>query len=429
MYFRRGEEPPLWSRINQLLGPFKSRPGPMLSLISQLDELVASLKFLDTGKRPDEQDVREAVQTIVRRCADVSYGGKHRSLEEQLRRIPGGREVSELRELSQIDKLARYLGLSRDLAKLAQRPGYRHVTRNIALEFLTAFHAEIPAGVSQKCYVHAEVQLILHYEQGSLEKPPRAIGCSKSACFLCDSLIQRLGQYRISHAHRRLYNLWTIPNVSLKSTERVRYFRSVLEKMVLEMGSLAADARGARTNSRGQLFRPFGLESRAAFPLSSHSDLDVSTVPSTLASRLPAPRVSFAGVPLVHSIYGSTTSSSSLISVNLGHDDLPHQQPLSSNTASLYLRVDGLFLVFDCSSVSDGRLSICEIKKGAGSEEQDVQCIQVSDIPTTDMVLRHAKRSSPLKFRLQIAHGMTIEVEIDYKASREAPLGLDRSSP
>src|SRR3569833_555052 len=136
---------------------------------------------------------------------------------------------------------------------------YQHVVKNITLDILTAYPAERPVGALRRCHVHAEVQLILHYEQHFPQRPPRAIGCSKSACFLCDSLIQKLGQYRISYAHRRLYNQWTIPDVSWITSKRAHYFKSVIENMIADMVQLA----GTR---RAQLFRPFGLESRAVLP-------------------------------------------------------------------------------------------------------------------------------------------------------------------
>ena len=423
-YFH-GTEEPLLDRIIQFYHRLKTRPDLADCLITRFDSLLSSLRLLKTPDRPDEQSVRAALKAIVRHCADVSYSGKHRSLEQQLRQIPGTQRVWESREVAQVDKLARYWGLSKDLAKLARRFEYRHVMRNLALEYLTAYPASTPAGALRRCHVHAEVQLILHYEQYSLEKPPRAIGCSKSACFLCDSLIQAHGQYFISYAHRRLYNQWTIPNVSWMTTERIRCFRSILEDMTTKMVSLTGNVKRTTANSRKQVFRPFALESRAGLPLSSNSDFSALTVPSRLASPFPVLHVSS---PLllqdlengaeVHSVYSiKFGSASSLSSIDLRHDDLPHQQPLNSNTGTLYFQFNGLFLIFDCSSVSAGRLSIREVEEVTSRKVQGVQCILVSDIPATGMTLRDDTSSSTLTFWLQTACSIAIEIEICWVVS------------
>jgi hypothetical protein len=418
-YFR-GTEEPLLNRIINLYHPFKSRSGWTPCLISRLDGLLSSLRLLENPERPDEQSVRAAVEAVVRHCADVSYGGKHHSLEQEVRRIPGSQRVSKSREVAQIDKLAQYLGLSKDLAKLARRSEYSPVNQNLILKYLNAYPASMPAGALRTCHVHAEVQLVLHYEQYSLEKLPRAIGCSKSACFLCDMLIQMLGKYHISYAHRRLYNQWTIPNVSWMTMERVYYFRSILENMKIKMVSLKGSARKVTSNSQRQVFRTFCLESRAVLPLSSTSDVSAPIVPPRLASPLPVSPVSSplllqdmenaSEVSSVHSV--KVSSSSGLSSVDLTHDDLPHLQSLSSTTENLFLQFDGLFLIFDCSSVSAGKLSIREVEEVACGKEQGAQCIPVSDIPTTGMTLRGATSSSTLRFWLQFVRCKAIEIEI-----------------
>jgi hypothetical protein len=82
----------------------------------------------------------------------------------------------------------------------------------------------------------------------------------------------------------------------------------------------------------------------------------------------------------------------------------------------LYFQLDGLFLIIDCSSISAGRLSICEVEEVACGQKQGVRCIQVSDIPTTGMTLRDATSSSTLKFWLLVARSIAIEIEIYWQA-------------
>lgn len=421
-YFR-GTEEPLLNRITRFYPLSESSSGLTRCLVSRLDKLLSSLRLLETPERPDKEVIQAAITNVVRCCADLSYSGELRSLEQQLRQIPGCHRISESREVAQIDKLARYFGLSDDLAKLARRSEYRYVTQNLALQYLTAYPTSKPAGALRTCHVHAEVQLILYYTQYSLEKPPRSIGCSKSACFLCDSLIQMLGQYHISYAHRRLYNQWTIPDVPWMPAEKVYHFRSILENMIIAMVSLTRDLRRTTANGRRQGLRPFGLESRACLPLSSNSDFSVPAVPSGLAGPLPASyalsslslqtKEDVAAVASFHSL--DISSNFSLSSVDLTHEDLPHHQPLSPKTGTLFLRLDGVLIIFDCSSVSTGRLSICEID-GACRKEKGWQCILVSDITTTGMTLHDTTSPSALMFQLQVSRRMTIEIEICWES-------------
>ncbi|KAI1139321.1 hypothetical protein F5Y05DRAFT_344830 [Hypoxylon sp. FL0543] len=282
-YYRRPQTP-LWDRINDFLRSLGPRSSQMSDLISRLNGLITFLRLLEIGGRLHEQYSRSAVGAIVRYCAYVSDSGGHRSLRERIGDIPGSQDIPGFIDVAQIDKLARYFTLSRDLAELATTPKYRHLFQNISLQFQIAYDPEIARGGTRKCFVHAEVQLILSYEHCRLEKPPRAIGCSKSACFLCDLLIQELGQYHISFAHRRLYDKWTIPNVIYLPSERVECFRAVFRNMINEMESLSNDTSAA---AACRLSRPFGLESPVVLPLSAYS----TSTPSTprLSSVSPSP--------------------------------------------------------------------------------------------------------------------------------------------
>ena len=108
MHYHGGEEL-LWVRISRVLGPFKSRSGQIPGIVSRLDRLVSTLKILDI--RPDRQKLREALKDVVRYCAKISYGMCYGSSEKQLREIPGGQSIYELREVVQVKNLARYFGL------------------------------------------------------------------------------------------------------------------------------------------------------------------------------------------------------------------------------------------------------------------------------------------------------------------------------
>ncbi|KAH7359485.1 hypothetical protein B0T11DRAFT_356185, partial [Plectosphaerella cucumerina] len=173
----------------------------------------------------------------------------------------------------QVDKLARFLFLCKDFIRLARKPQYQSLFKNIDVVALEANSGEVPAGLSKRCFVHAETQQILHYEQHPHQPAPRCIGCSKSACYLCDLLIAKQNRYRISHAHRRLYEKWTIPDIGWMSEDQAAVFATVIQDMIQE---LTAAIRLQQTGVRAWMAYPF--ESRAFLPLSSGSTASKSTV-------------------------------------------------------------------------------------------------------------------------------------------------------
>ncbi|KAK2059324.1 hypothetical protein LY76DRAFT_653434 [Colletotrichum caudatum] len=168
--------------------------------LTQVLEALAPLESKQTGP-----DLRKRIKIAVQRCANASIGTEHKSLELQLNPVLNQLSEAARKVVAQIDKIARYLNLCRDLAKMMTRKAYRNIFKDITLEPLLLPSPIRPNGTANLCFVHAEVQLLLHYERVSCVPTPRFIGCSKSACFLCDLLIQRHGRFQISFAHQRIY--------------------------------------------------------------------------------------------------------------------------------------------------------------------------------------------------------------------------------
>lgn len=423
-------------RIERVLAHLRSRRDQTqyASQLAWLDQFVSSARILDY--KLDGPRLREAVATVIRCCAGVSYGGGHRSLETLLRGVPGGRSIAETKEVMQIDKLARYLGLCRDLAKLSRRRPFRKSTKMVTLEPLTAFESERPVGALKSCHVHAEVQLILHYEQHPPERPPRAIGCSKSACFLCDMLIQKLGKYQISFSHRRLYNQWTIKDVKWMTTERRLCFQHILTTMIDDM-LLLAKALRARDTKRLRL-KTFGLESRAVLPLSSASSLahvpeEPRTAPQlrTLASRTTSPAAAKRAPMSLGALTGLGSEAGAGLKVpavlpaaalsypiqpfvlDLNKSNLPYRQLLESETVT-HVDLGQLFLIFECSSSSAGSLSIREVKEDEVSKgEKELRRVRVCDLTTSEVSVGCASTiPSDITFWLQMDHDKAIEIEV-----------------
>ena len=88
--------------------------------------------------------------------------------------------------------------------------------------------------------VHAEVQLLFHYEQKSCNIPPRIICSSKQACFLCDLFFKIHGKFTIPSSHGRLYEKWALPEAVKSTTSadkdiftKLRSFVSAIENALL----------------------------------------------------------------------------------------------------------------------------------------------------------------------------------------------------
>lgn len=95
--------------------------------------------------------------------------------------------------------------------------------------------------VKIKCAVHAEIQLVFHYELCRKSTLPRVILATKSPCFLCTLFLTLHGQYHIPTSHGRLYEKWTFPQAlrslesfnMLRMTETVDVFLKILAQHIV----------------------------------------------------------------------------------------------------------------------------------------------------------------------------------------------------
>ena len=82
---------------------------------------------------------------------------------------------------------------------------------------------------SLKPKVHAEIQLLFHYEINSTLKRPRVICSSKNACFLCGLFVRLHGKFFMERTHGVLYPKWTLPTVTrILSPEKMQAMDEVI---------------------------------------------------------------------------------------------------------------------------------------------------------------------------------------------------------
>jgi hypothetical protein len=61
--------------------------------------------------------------------------------------------------------------------------------------------------------IHAEIQILAHYEVYEVQRPPRVICSSKDACYLCNAFVSLHGKFHIPASHGRLYQAWRLPEL------------------------------------------------------------------------------------------------------------------------------------------------------------------------------------------------------------------------
>ena len=71
--------------------------------------------------------------------------------------------------------------------------------------------SSVETRLNHNCRLHAEMQLVAHFEQIAPHLRPRVICSSKSACYLCYLLLKLQGKYHTPSTHGRLYPAWQYP--------------------------------------------------------------------------------------------------------------------------------------------------------------------------------------------------------------------------
>ncbi|TGO16838.1 hypothetical protein BTUL_0023g00110 [Botrytis tulipae] len=285
------------------------------SLCVNLSELCQKIESFTLSS---EESQLNHLSAIVLAAHKVSTTANNPSLEHQLQMKGIDLDLSHCRTVFQIDKISRYLDISNDLIDFSRKIRCNGLFCNIRLEVCTAPKAQYHN--DQILHVHSEIQLISFYEQFPAGLPPRCIGSSKSACFLCDLFIKKHGLYRISHSHGRLYPKWTIPEGDWVNEELNLRFSEILKDMSLEMLRI----------KKNFVRRP-GNES---FFESELSEASKATINTTCQACDPPSNTTTSSTVVTGALNGlSTALESGLIS---GSDSAPSISSRSPHPSSLY---------------------------------------------------------------------------------------------
>jgi hypothetical protein len=237
---------PLWTRFERLLRPIDHSGDADVALLRE-----QTAAFREACRQVETSDAHvNAIKSAVKSAYELTVNGY--SLPSRLQNANVPFHVMDKKEVHEINKLGNYWRICRSLVQLSRSPS-RPFT-NLRLELVDPFVASITQrgaiGIKRR-HVHAEVQMLVHYELKGDPTWPRAIGVSKEACLLCSSFIKSHGLFFVSKAHRQIYPQWTVPDLPDYGPESLDRLQRALLAVRSEVASVLREAK-ARHSCRLQ---------------------------------------------------------------------------------------------------------------------------------------------------------------------------------
>ena len=140
-------------------------------------------------------------------------------------------------------KVANYWRIAKSIVDVAR--SLRRWFSNLEMAVLEPYSRSLWLG--QKRFVHAEIQIVVYYELSVCAQKPRVIGASKEACFLCDAFVRAHQRFRLSKAHRRLFDQWTVPDLKEYTSETRTRLQDCLKQVHEEINREKSHTRYSLT--------------------------------------------------------------------------------------------------------------------------------------------------------------------------------------
>lgn len=243
------------------------------------------------GRHPGTQDLENEVSSFERAFAQLEKGEKEEyipnikraidrafrltenglGLPARLRALGFSHSLLDNRDVREVGKVSNYWRIARHLAICSRR--FRSCFVAADWRPVRSYEPSKTSKIFAQQFVHAEIQLLVHFELQPTLPMPRAIGVSKEACFLCDSFIRAHGRYCISGAHRHMVPQWAVPDLKEYQPHTIKKFRAVLSHVFQEVKreGLAALKKG--------WWRPFPLQSAVNLNAVQLATPSTSTLP------------------------------------------------------------------------------------------------------------------------------------------------------
>jgi hypothetical protein len=229
---------PLYARLERVLARLEHLPGRSAHISDLRTALTSMVDYLKSVETELSYDNLGVLKDAVRKSYTVSNQEPSRSLESSLRLLKLEENITQRREILEIDKLSKYFELCEDLIRLGRQHSTRALCQHLKLERCSAYPGRKQLGSPERCFVHGEIQLVFYYKRYPKDPPPRAIGSSKSACLLCDRFIQNHGSFGVSRSHMQLFTKWTMPQSPWMSAKQIQRIRNIIRGIDSEVQSL-----------------------------------------------------------------------------------------------------------------------------------------------------------------------------------------------
>ncbi|GIZ49936.1 hypothetical protein CKM354_001295200 [Cercospora kikuchii] len=315
---------PLHAALRNLFGKSGAKYARQhtTSDVEELNNEIAGFEVafnaLETGS---SEEVVSNVQRVIRQAYLLTVNGSR--LPDRLRALGLSTAQLDVRGVKEGQKVANYWRITRHLTICAER--FSSQFTGATWLPLPTYKPSTTSPVQSRQFVHAEIQLLVHYE---LEMPalmPRIIGASKEACLLCDSFIQAHGRFCCSGAHRQVFPQWTIPDLEEYSFETAERLRLALSQLSVDVGREYLRSQGKKLPHRP-------LPPQSAINLNSVRFASLST--STITTRThPLSQYHGSTEPGDQTLPSlpSQVASPVVASTNNGHSIYRAQQPVCSS--------------------------------------------------------------------------------------------------
>lgn len=243
-HLSKSHKKPLWQDFGNLIHRAQfayTKKEKTLRLLAEklLGDLAAVYKDFELASGDELTKMEGVVRDSFAFCSTEAIKDYLLRLESGVGSTPTSQVASAIKSLRQTQKIAAYRRICISLVKTAR--DYPHLFESgIIMAYLVPYQS-VPATIGYEewattCHVHAEVQLAVHYDLISQQNQkfflvPRAIGISKSLCYLCYQFLRAHQGFFPSRTHGRLYDQWTVPDLAEFDDDLVRRYRGILKEV------------------------------------------------------------------------------------------------------------------------------------------------------------------------------------------------------
>jgi len=385
--------------------------GGLKQLSKCVNNLVELLDKVETHGHVAGKQRLDLFKSITQTCFQISQLGTQKDLAPKL---------EQSRAFVEVRKIGRYMAICEDLVAFRYKKTYQRISGRLQLDICQIAKSPSPF---PKSHVHAEVQLVLYYDQhlATASKSicrPRVLGCSKGACYLCFQFIRRHGGFHLDSTHGRLHPKWTIPCPAWMSKKQVKRYREIVRGMTKELNSKISAAQQRKLR---RSLTMFPIESKVNLPPmtpSLLSEVAISSPKLPLNPVLDEPILPLEVPPSQIVTYREPAGSVSTLVVP--ETCLPYAQDFLTPPAPFTLQLGDISLITGFGGARPKRLVISEVSFDV-VRDRSCPIVQIGDILTGDGTsIERNSQGSHLHFLLEYGREKYLKVEVSWEESNTA---------